>query len=200
MALSIVGVVARVLSFATSVYMLLCMLRVFMSWMPGFALGRAGRIISSLVDPFLGLFARSRLFRSDRFDFSPVIALSVLSVLNRLFTTMAYTGRFSVGLLASLVLAAAWSAVSFIVSFLAVCAFLRLVVFAFRFNSFHPLWTVVDAILNPALYRINKLLYRGRPVPYLQGLITGLIVLFLMRAAGGALIGVLNRLLISLPF
>lgn len=195
-----VGIVAKALAFATSFYMLLCMVRVFMSWLPGFALGTAGRIIASLTDPFLGLFSRIRLFRGERFDFSPVVALSVLSVLNNLFTTIAYTGHFSVGLVASLILAAVWSAFSFIISFLAVCAILRLVVFAFRLNSFHPLWTVVDAILNPVLYRINRILYRGKSIAYLQGLVTGVVVLGLLRAAGGALVRSLRTLLISLPF
>jgi YggT family protein len=180
--------------------MLLCSLRVFMTWMPGIRLGRAERILSALVDPYLGAFSRIRLFRTERFDFSPIAALAVLSVLNRVFSTLAYTGRISFGFVLGLLLGAAWSALSFVLSFLLACALLRIIAFMAGWNTLHPIWLVIDSILNSLLFRINRVLYRGRAVQYRQGLFTGLLALLLLRMAGGALVGILNRLLISLPF
>jgi YggT family protein len=190
----------RILGALSSLYMLLCSLRVFMTWMPGIRLGRAERILSALVDPYLGAFSRIRLFRTERFDFSPIAALAVLSVLNRVFSTLAYTGRISFGFVLGLLLGAAWSALSFVLSFLLACALLRIIAFMAGWNTLHPIWLVIDSILNPLLFRINRILYRGRAVQYRQGLFTGLLALLLLRMAGGALVGILNRLLISLPF
>jgi YggT family protein len=190
----------RILGALSSLYMLLCSLRVFMTWMPGIRLGRAERILSALVDPYLGAFSRIRLFRTERFDFSPIAALAVLSVLNRVFSTLAYTGRISFGFVLGLLLGAAWSALSFVLSFLLACALLRIIAFMAGWNTLHPIWLVIDSILNSLLFRINRVLYRGRAVQYRQGLFTGLLALLLLRMAGGALVGILNRLLISLPF
>lgn len=196
----ILSVIARILGAATSLYMLLVAIRVFMSWAPGLTIGKAGNLLSSIVDPYLGLFSRMSLFRTERFDFSPIAALAVLSVANNMFSTLALTGKVTFGFFLSLILGAGWSAVSFVFSFVAVCALIRIVVFLARWNSLHPVWVVLDAILNPLLCRINKIIYRNRAVDYLQGLITGFLVLILFRAAGGALVRLLSSLLISLPF
>ena len=99
-----------------------------------------------------------------------------------------------------LLVGAAWSAVAFLISFFAVCALLRLIAYAARWNSLHPFWMVIDSILNPVLFRINRLIYRGRIVNYLQGLITGFVVLLFLRAGGGALVGLIIRSLERLPF
>ena len=196
----IVGLVAKILGAIVSIYTLLCTLRVLMTWLPGLALGKAGHIIAAVTDPFLGLFSRMKLFRTERFDFSPIAALATLSVLNNMLSTLAMTGKVSVGLLLNLVLWALWSALSFVISFLAFCALLRIIVFLAHWNSLHPLWVVLDAVLNPFLFRINHLIYRHKAINYLQGLITGFIILLLARTAGAALVRILGSFLLALPF
>ncbi|MCX7027910.1 MAG: YggT family protein [Spirochaetes bacterium] len=196
----VVSLIAKILGAFTSLYMILCAVRVFMSWVPNFELGKAGRLIAVIVDPYLAFFSRVRFLRSDRFDFSPIAALAILSVANNMFSTIALTGRISFGFLLSLILGALWSAFAFVFSFLAACALLRILVFIAKWNSLHPVWVVLDSILNPVLYRINKIIYRNRAIDYLQGLITGFLVLVLFRALGGAAVRLLSSLLIALPF
>lgn len=197
MALSIL---ARVLSAAVSVYMLLCALRVFMSWAPGANLGKPGELLATVVDPYLGFFSRFKLLRSGRFDFSPIAALAFLAVANNVLTTLAFTGRISLGIVLGMVMAALWSATSFVISFLAAAALLRIIAYAARWNSLHPIWRVLDAMLNPVLYRMNRLLYRDRIVNYLQGLITGFAILVILWIGGGTLVDLIIRLLDRLPF
>ncbi len=196
----LIATIAKILGALTSLYMLLCALRVFMSWAPGLGAGKAGRLLASVVDPYLSSFSRIRLFRTERFDFSPIVALALLSVANNMLTTIAYSGRISVGFILSLILGALWSAVGFVLSFVSACALIRIVVFIARLNSLHPIWVVIDAVLNPILYRINRIIYRGKAIDYLQGLITGFLVLLLLRTAGGALAKLFGSLLLSLPF
>jgi len=196
----LISILARILSVITSLYMILCAIRVFMSWAPGLQLGRLDYYLARIVDPYLSIFSRMTLFRTRQFDFSPIIALAVLSVANNLFSTLALTGRLTLGFAASLILGAAWSAVSFVLSFLTACVLIRIVVYLLKFNSVHPVWIVVDSIINPVLFQINKLIYRGRVVDYLQGLITGFLVLLLFRAGLGALIRIVSGLLLALPF
>jgi len=195
----LLSVVARIFGAITSLYMILCTLRVFMSWAPSINVGKLGGFLSSIVDPYLRLFSRIPLFRTERFDFSPIAALTVLSVANNMFSTLAFAGKITLGFFLSLVLGALWSALSFVLSFLSACALVRIVVSLARWNSLHPVWVVVDSILNPVLYRINRVIYHNRAVDYLQGLITGFLVLILFRAAGGALVRLVGSLLLSLP-
>ncbi len=191
---------ARIAGMITSAYMILCTVRVCMAWLPGVQLGKAGRFIAAIVDPFLGVFSRIPFFRTERFDFSPIAALAVLSVGNNLFATLAAAGKVTVGFILSLLLGAGWSAAAFVLEFLAFLAFVRIVVAIAKLNSLATVWVIVDAILNPILRSITKMIYREKPIEYLQGLITGFLVLLLLRTAGGALARLLSSMLLSLPF
>jgi YggT family protein len=196
----ILSTIVRVLNAIVIVYVFLCAARVLMSWVPRLDAGRGGEVLARLTDPYLDFFRRFKIFTSGSFDFSPIAALSFLAVLNQLLTTLSYAGRISLGLVLGLLVGAAWSAVAFIISFFALCALARMIAYAARWNSLHPLWRVVDSMLNPALYRINRLIYRGRIVNYMQGLVTGFGVLLLLRIGGGALMGLIIRSLERLPF
>jgi YggT family protein len=192
--------IARSLNAIVIIYVFLCAARVLMTWLPGLDTGRVGEILARIVDPYLNWFRRFKIFSSGAFDFSPIAALAILAVVNELLTKVAYAGSLSVGLVLGLLVGAAWSAVAFVISFFIVCAIARMIAYAARWNSLHPLWIVIDSILNPVLYKINRLLYRGRIVNYLQGLITGSVILLLFRIGGGALVGLLIRSLERLPF
>jgi YggT family protein len=194
------SIIARVLGAAVTVYMLLCALRIFLTWVPRSDLGRAGQLLSSAVDPYLGFFSRFRILHVGRFDFSPIAALAILAVLNQILATLAFAGAITAGGLVALTLEAVWSALAFVLSFLAIAALVRLIAYAARWNSLHPLWMIIDDMLNPILFRVTRLIYRDKIVNYLQGLATGFAVLAILRVGGQALVNLLARLLRSLPF
>jgi YggT family protein len=190
----------RFLSAIVSIYMMCCSVRILLSWVPGVDTGRAGELLGKAVDPYLRWFRRFPVLRAGKFDFSPVAAVALLAVLNNVLTTLAFAGSISLGLVLGMLVGAAWSAVGFILSFFAICALLRVIAYAAHWNSIHPLWMTVDDMLNPVLYRINRLIYRDRIVNYLQGLVTGFAVLVALRAVGGTFAGFVIRLLQRLPF
>jgi YggT family protein len=196
----ILSIVARVLNAAVIVFIFLCAARVLMSWVPTLDAGKGGAILARITDPYLNFFRRFKIFSSGAFDFSPIAALAFLSVVNDLLSTLAFAGTLSIGLVLGLLVGAAWSALAFLISFFMVCSVARLIAYAARWNSLHPLWRVVDTILNPLLFRINRFVYRGRIINYLQGLVTGFAVLLLLRIGGGALVGLVIRSLGRLPF
>ena len=196
----ILSLLARILGAAVTVYMLACAIRIFLTWVPRNDLGSASRLLASAVDPYLGFFARFRVFRVGRFDFSPIAALASLAVINQVLITLAFAGAITVGGVAALVVDAIWSAFAFILTFLALAALIRLIAYAARWNSLHPLWRVIDDMLNPILYRVTHLIWRDRIVNYLQGLATGLVVLLVFRIGGEALVGLIMRALRALPF
>jgi YggT family protein len=196
----IFSTIARVLNAVVIIYVFLCAARVLMSWLPSLDTGKGGEILGRVVDPYLNWFRRFKIFSTGAFDFSPIAALALLAVVNQLLTTIAYAGNLSIGLVLGLLVGAAWSAVAFVISFFIVCAVARLIAYAAHWNSLHPLWMVIDSILNPILYRINRLVYRGKIVNYFQGLVTGSVLLLLLRIGGGALMSLVIRSLDRLPF
>lgn len=195
----ILSILARIASAVLSLYMLLCIIRIFFSWMPRLAEGPWGKRIAALTDPYLRIFKGIPLFTTPAVDFSPIVALAVLSVANSLFVTLSYAMRITLGFIASLLVDAAWSAVSFVLGFFLVCIVARIIGYLARLMTLHPLWQILDGIINPILLLINRLIYRGRQVEYLQGLITGFLVLLVLRGLGGWLVRLLTRLLLALP-
>ncbi|OQB97103.1 MAG: YGGT family protein [Spirochaetes bacterium ADurb.Bin110] len=195
----IFSILAKIVSSLISLYMVLCIIRIFFSWIPSLTDTKWGQLISRLTDPYLNLFRDISLFRTTAVDFSPIIALAVLSVLNNLFITLSYAMRITLGFILSLLLDAAWSAISFVLGFFLVISVIRIIGFLARIAVLHPLWQILDGIINPLLFRINKIIYRGRAVQYLQGLITGFVVVLVVRALGGFLVRLLTSLLMSLP-
>jgi YggT family protein len=196
----ILSSIARILAALVIVYVFLCSARVLMTWIPGLDTGKAGELLARATDPYLRWFRRFKILRSGAFDFSPIAALAVLAVLNDLLTNIVYSGTITVGLVLALVLSAAWSAVGFILSFFAVCAAARMIAYVMRWNSLHPFWVVIDSIINPVLFKINRFIYRSKFVNYIQGLITGFAVLLVLRLGGGLLVSLASRSLERLPF
>ena len=190
---------AKIVSSLVSLYMVLCIIRIFFSWIPSLTDTKWGKLIARLTDPYLNLFRGFSLFRATAVDFSPIVALAVLSVLNNLFMTLSYAVRITLGFILSLLLDAAWSAISFVLGFFLVISVVRIIGFLARIAVLHPLWQILDGIINPLLFRINKIIYRGRAVQYLQGLITGFVAVLVVRALGGLLVRLLTSLLMSLP-
>ncbi|GAB6277921.1 MAG: YggT family protein [Rectinema sp.] len=191
---------ARIMSGVVSIYMLLCIVRIFFSWMPSLIDTKWGRLIARLTDPYLDLFRTITLFRTSAVDFTPIVALTVLSVINNLFMTLSYAVRITFGFILSLLLDAGWSAVSFLLGFFLVIVLIRIIGFIARIATLHPLWQILDSMINPLLFKVNNVIYRGRAVDYLQGLITGFVVVLLVRSLGGWIVRMLTSLLMSLPF
>ena len=195
----VLSIVARVLSAGVFIYFFLCIMRVIVSWIPQLELGRGGELLKAAVDPYLNFFRRFPALSSGSFDFSPIVGLAVLVLAGQILTTLSVAGRISLGIVLGMILSVAWSAIGFVLTFFAVCALIRIIAYAAHWNSLHPLWRVVDAFLNPVLYRINRLIYRNRIVNYLQGLITGFVVVVLLQVAGTKLVALLASLLAGLP-
>jgi YggT family protein len=175
------------------------MARVILSWLPRADLGKGGEILKRVVDPYLGFFSRFRAFSSGAFDFSPIVALAILILADQLLRVLAFTERISLGIVLAVALQVAWSAVGFVLVFFAICTLVRIIAYAARWNSLHPLWRVLDTFLNPVLFRLNRLIYRNRIVNYLQSLITGFVIVVLLDVGMSRLIALLARLLASLP-
>ena len=190
----------NVLSGITSIYMLVIFIRIMLTWFSGISYGGPLLILSRLTDPYLNWFRRFRFLRAGNLDLSPIAAISVLSLMNQIFSTLALYGRISLGLILALVLRGLWSAVSFLLGFCAVVLILLLIAYLTSRNIFSSFWRVIDTISQPLLYRINRILFSNRIVHYRTGLISAIAFLAILGVGLHFLVGIGVRLLAKLPF
>ncbi|MDD7201332.1 MAG: YggT family protein [Sphaerochaetaceae bacterium] len=104
---------SRFVAVAISIYTLLIWVRVMLTWVqiPGvyFQSSPLLRLLSSIVDPYLDMFRHIRWARRGHIDFSPVVALMVLSILQSIFSLFGAYGRITPPMVASLVIQAFWN-------------------------------------------------------------------------------------------
>lgn len=194
------GIVMRILAAITTVYMILLFIRIMLTWFNGpLSLGHSTAIISRITDPYLNWFRRFPQLQTEVMDFSPVVALAVLALVNNIFLTIAVYGRITVGIILSMLLTSVWSAIAFILGFFIVILVIRFIAYILGSNNVHPIWRAIDALSKPVLYRVNRIIFRDRLVTYQTGILTTLAVLLVFRILGGLLIGFLSSLLIRLP-
>lgn len=192
--MTVISTILWALGFALNLYMFLCMARILLSWFPGLTPSGATRLVEKATDPYLSLWRRIPFLQSGGMDFSPIFAIAVLIAASRVFT-MASMGVLTIGGILALVVSVLWSPVAFVLGFFALLMLARMVAYIARWNSLHPIWRAIDAMINPVLWRIKRFIYGDRIVNYMQGLITGTLVLAGARALLGLAVGALMRLL-----
>jgi YggT family protein len=190
----------RILSGLINIYMMVILIRVMLTWFSGLNdTGLAG-LLSRVTDPYLNWFRRFSVLRIGYLDLSPIAAMAVLSLVNRMLTIITISGRISLGIILALILSAVWSAASFLLGFCAIIIGLRIIAYLTNRNIHGFFWNIIETISRPILYRINRIIFPGRMVRYLTGLIVSLAVLGGAFLIGGKLISLAAGLLIALPF
>jgi YggT family protein len=157
-------------------------------------------ILCAITDPYLNWFRRIPGLRVGFLDLSPIVAVAVLSMANRIFATLAFYGTITLGIVLAMILQAIWSAFHFVLLFLIAVLVLRLIAHIGNMNIANPFWRIVDTISRPILYRMSRIFFGRRIIRYLQSLVISIAVLaVLLLALSFLLIPMLVRLLASLP-
>jgi YggT family protein len=186
------------LSFLVSIYMLIIFVRIILTWFSGMDQGGVPEILSKITDPYLDWFRRFPALRVGYMDLSPIVALGVLSLVNRVLGTLAAYGTISIGIILALILQAAWGAASFFLGFLILILILRLIAHLLKLGS-NPFWYIVESISRPVLFRINRFIFKDRIVNFTTGIITSLAVLAAAYLVLNIVVFIVSRLLVRLP-
>lgn len=180
-------------------YSFACLLRIFMSWMPQFEYSAPGRFIASLCDPYLNWFRRFSFTRVGAVDFSPIIALGVLSVASMSFSTLAVTGTITVGIILAGLVSVIWSFFSFFLNIMVLFLAVRLIYDIFNRYGYSQFWTMLDRFLNPAISYVTGLFGRGHTMNYRLSLILTFAVALAVRVGLGYGTALLVSFLMRLP-
>ncbi len=189
----------RLLSAAFSIYSLMCAARIVLTWIPSAAESGVGRFLAAVCDPFLNFF-RVGWLRFGAMDFSPLLALSVLSVGTYVMQNLSKGGRVTIGSLLALLIQVSWSIASAILLFFIILLVVRLIVYLTGGDRSSQLWAQIDASLNPFVYSITKFFSGGRPVVYKNALILSIVMILLLRVFGQFVVNGLTSLCSLIPF
>ena len=192
--------VFRFVSAILSLYMVVIFIRVIMTWFRGFNTGRAEEVLASITDPYLNWFRRNVPVRFGALDFSPVIGILVLGLLNSVSNQLAFAGTITFSYVLAIVVSAAWSVVSFFLTFFLILAIVRLVGIFINADTGGRLWTVLEQIVNPALQMTVRPFLRGRFTNYRDSLLIFSSVLVVIMILGRMLTNLLIGLVRQIPF
>lgn len=188
------------LSAVVSLYTMMCFIRIILTWIPSLNYSKFGSFMSTLCDPYMNYFRRFRFLQFRNIDFSPILSMGLLVAVSNIFSSIAMTGRFSIGYLLASVISILWSVVASVVGFLIILLIIRLVALFLNKNG-GSLWYSLDNTLNPIVYKIAGV-FRGKNTFMTQktAYIITIIALFVARFLGNAAFSLIADLLTTLPF
>jgi len=188
-----------VLGSLVNIYMLVIVVRIILSWVSWMGSGKVFDILVQITDPYLNWFRRFTFLRVGFLDLSPIVALGVLSLISRVFSSLAYRGTITIGIILAMLLQVLWGAVSFFLTFLIIILILRLIAHFTKQNLNNPFWNIIAVISQPVLKKINQIFFRNQIVLFRNGVIVSIAVLGLLYLALRFLVFFASVALAKLP-
>ncbi len=174
--------VLMLLSSVIQLYSLVCLIYILLSWSPGLKYSSIGVFLASICEPFLNWFRRFSFTRIGIVDFSPILALGVLSILSSTFQRLAVTGKLSLGFIIAGLIQIIWSFFSFLLTLILLFLFVRIIYdFLFSKQVRSNFWIMLDNFLNPIINYVSRLFFRNRNVSYRMRLITSFVSTLIVK-------------------
>lgn len=184
-----------------SLYSTLCIIRIFLSWLPGVMYSPVGMFFSTVCDPFLNLFRRFRIFKNSPVDFSPILAFGVLSVLQTILSALGTPGvTITFGSVLYLIMGMLWSVVRFFINILLVILIIRLIFNLLKKDVYSSFWGMMDSVLNPVVNYFAGFIAGRKFYTYRKKLIFSIIILVFVYILLIVLTANLFPLLLRIPF
>ncbi|MFA5570298.1 MAG: YggT family protein [Sphaerochaetaceae bacterium] len=193
--------IASLLSF----YSILIVIRIMLTWMRpryhGEMESSFSQILGTIVDPYLNWFKRFRSLRMGMIDFTPLVALIVLSIVQRIFSLFALSGKISVGILLATILHSFWASIVTLVLLLFTVAIGIRIYYSYKKSQFTvQRISMLDYYLQKPLSWIHSLLFGGREIAERTLLWGALLLTVVLYLLGNVVINTLVKLLVKLPF
>lgn len=187
------------LAAAAGIYSILIIVRIIISWFSTYTYGRPVEILSRITDPYLDFWREKFSLRIGFLDFSAVLALVSLSLMQRIFYAISSHDVITIGYILAIVLISVWSVISFILGFCFIVIILRLIAYLTNRNIYSPFWRIIDSISQPLLYKFNRLFFGNRIGNYLNGILLSSLLLLALWLGGRITVPILANFLVKLP-
>ncbi len=196
-----ISTILSILAAALSLYTLLCFIYILMSWFPGAKFTKFGHFMTSICEPYMGLFSRMSFLRLGNIDFSPIVSLGVLSLASAILAGIQHTGRIFFGGILGTILNSLWGIASSIIGIFTLLMFIRWIVLLINKGrtSYDSGWNQVDMLLNKISYKVAGTFTKSS-MSYQRSLMISWIALLVILIAGHFLITILASLCYRMPF
>ena len=195
------GIVLSILSGLVVVYTVLCLISIFMTWIPGAKFTKFGKVISAITDPYLNLFSKRGWFRVGNIDFSPILAIGILSILSSIIGGIATSGRIHFGSILAMILGMILSLISTLLGIFILLILIRWIVLLVNKGqvSTNSAWYQVDLMLQKFVYKIGNTFFRNN-LTYQKALLVSWISLGVIWFIARILFAILINLCNNIPF
>lgn len=190
----------RLLSSLISIYTLLCIVRIVLTWIPDLNYSAFGQFLSKICDPYLNIFRRIRLLQIGAVDLSPILAIGILSIASSFIGQIIAFGRFSIGILLASVIQVCWTAISSILTIYNILILIRLIVALLKKDYSSNIWQTLDRIIYPVQNKITNLIFKNKIISNTLSLGITLIACVLLQIIGSWIVGLIALVFSRIPF
>ena len=190
----------RLITSLISIYTLLCLIRIVLTWLPVLNYSAFGQFLSKACDPYLNIFRKLPFLQIGSIDFSPIVAIGVLSLSSSLISQMLFYGGFSVGYLLASIIQVCWTAISSVLTVYNILLLIRLVVALLKKDYSSNIWQNLDRIIYPVQSKITSLIFKNKIISNALGIGITLITCIILQILGSWIIGLIATLLSYIPF
>ena len=189
------------LATAFSLYSTICFIRIILTWIPGLSYSRFGQFLSAICDPYLNLFRGIRWLQFGSFDFSPALALCLLSAGNSICDGLSRGGYLTIRTLLGMALNIVFAILDSLIIFILILFVVRLIMILLRGDNRSGgfITDAIDRSICPFVYRIAKIFSLGRPISYKLALIISCLVLVAFKVGLTICYNILFEIIIRLP-
>ena len=184
-----------------SLYTLLCFIYILMSWFPGAKFTKFGHFMTSVCEPYMGLFRKMSFLRIGNIDFSPIVSLGILSLASAILGGIQHTGRIFLGGILGTILSSLWGIASSIMGIFTLLIFIRWIFLTINKGrtSYDSGWNQVDMLLNKITYKVAGTFTKSS-MSYQRSLLISWIAFLVILGVGHFLIAILVNLCYRMPF
>lgn len=178
--------ILRIISAFLSLYSLLCLLRIIITWIPNYSYSKPADILAQICDPYMNLFRGIKWLRFGSFDFSPALALCILGAGSQLFSSLANGGYINLQMILTMILEIFFSILSSLIFFLIILFAIRLILIMINRDSYNTsgfMANQIDSSISSIVYRIARTFAMGRRITYKSALIISIIALLFLQFA-----------------
>ncbi|AEB13420.1 YggT family protein [Treponema succinifaciens] len=178
--------ILRIFSAFLSLYSLLCLLRIIITWIPNYSYSKPADILAQICDPYMNLFRGIKWLRFGSFDFSPALALCILGAGSQLFSSLANGGYINLQMILAMILGIFFSILSSLIFFLIILFAIRLILIMINRDSYNTsgfMANQIDSSISSIVYRIARTFAIGRRITYKAALIISIIALLFLQFA-----------------
>lgn len=189
--------IARLLS----IYSFVIWIRILASWINPFPQpGSFTYYLARIVDPYLNTF-RSRRFRAGMLDFSPIIGIGVLSVVQSVFEIYGTYGMMSLSLIVQLFISAFWSyGVSIFFTFGFILLVMKTIASFMRNSAFSMGMSRMGSFIDPVISWVRRTFFKTRFVRESTLNLISLLIFVVLYFALKYIFTVAIHLAVRIPF